>query len=309
MDNRTSLFTATFLTVVAAAAGSTLSLSACSSDPAAAVASDAGADTGPADAPVDAGPDSISSAPAVGSIAIFSSAFSDNQNANIVFDSNPHASAACVETVSGSCRINQCTLDDAGAAQPPIVTEYASAGTVSFAGGTPAASFMATPNPDGSYGNPMFTPKGGQPFKGGETATLMASGDKVPAFTQTLTYPLLFILSQPGIGDGGSPTIMVSRAQDFTFAWSRGTADADVIVQGFQSDPGTSVSLSCKFASADGTGTIPQAILMKMDAATKLTLYSAGKTTTQAGAYAVTTYLAGELLSPSKTQAVSFLLQ
>jgi len=215
----------------------------------------------------------------------------------------------CTVTVVGDCKISECTLGDGGAIEPPLVGAYASAGTITFRGGNPETSFTADPKADGSYDAPHFT-SNGRAFAGGESATLSATGGAVPAFTQALTYPLLFILEQPAIADGGSGTLTVPRTQDFTFAWSRGTADADVVLQGSSgASPATSVSLLCRFAAATGSATLPRSLLTRMNAGTTILVFSAGKVTTQAGPYTVTTYLAGEMLTPSKTAAVSLLLQ
>ncbi len=288
-----------------------LTLAACGGDDTSApTGSDGGGeaaatDAAKGDAAGDAGTDAAPSGP-TGSIAIFSSAFKQNATVNVSFTPNAQNDPLCTVTVSGACRVLECPVVDGGIQQTPPTR--AGAGTVAFDGGT--MSFAAVPTVDGLYASPQITFTGATaPFAGGETATLTASGGDVPAFSQTLTYPILFLLQQPAIPDGGNEKVLVPRNADFTFTWSRGTANADLVVQGSSTTATMFAGLSCTFPSAAGTGTVPQALLSKLSAATDLRLFSAGKAVTQAGDYTVTSYLAGEVLTPSKGAAVSFSLQ
>lgn len=263
------------------------------------------------EARTDGGGDAAASDLGAGAISIFASAFNEGMSANFAFRARDEAQdPRCGVTKSGACTLTECTDFDGSTNRAHAVN----AGTIVFEGGYPKISFTVSPNADGSYSpNEVLYDRDidaglRRPFIGGEPATLTASGGTVPAFSHSLRYPLLFILDDPAVPEGTSD-VSVSRAKDFSFAWSRGSADADLIVHGANDASGKQTYLSCEFPSAPGNATIPQSMLTKLSPQTTLILLSAARATSQAGDFKVRTYLAGEVINPSKKNPIRLIVQ
>lgn len=253
----------------------------------------------------DAAADADAPAPKTGSVAVLASAFGNGMTANIGFIAAPATDPACTTTTRGACTLTDCAVSDAA---PPAPT-YASAGTVTFSGGSPSVTMSATPDAEGRY-TPASKDYGGvRPFRGGEAAMVTATGGEVPAFSKAMTYPLLLVLDKPNAPD--ATPVSVARSSDLELAWSRGTSDVELFMTAIDigRNDGRRAVLTCRFPSASGAATVPATLLAGLREGATVSLFTAAKQDLTAGDFAVTLLLGGEVLTPSKSAPVSFVLR
>lgn len=95
-------------------------------------------------------------------------------------------------------------------------------------------------------------------YEGGETVTISATGDTVPAFTTELLAPSHVDITLP-IQPADDAPLPLDRTADLVLTWDDGGFGELVVLLG---DPTTSIT--CKFPTAAGTATIPSAALQKL---------------------------------------------
>jgi len=242
-----------------------------------------------------------------GEIVFYAPHFSAGGTYYASFDDPGHPAApssySCTSTTDGPCGVSECTPIDAGSDSSTV--KKPQAGTISVSSGDAGLSETLVPDANGSYAakSPMRTK-----LLGDELLDFSATGGEVPAFHETVQYPLVFLLNEPALPDGGA--LMVSRAQDLKLVWARGIADGTFLVQASSGNlSATTASLHCSVAADAGTLTIPAAALSKIGALTPLLLITMRNHTFQAGAYSVTIRVASEVATPDKRAAASITLQ
>jgi hypothetical protein len=157
----------------------------------------------------------------------------------------------CSEQVSGACTLYRC-MPRPGAGGAPAPT----AGVIRITGTT--APLALTPAPDGFYEVMVLQ---SSLWMGGETITASAAGDRVPAFSDTLTTPGRITLTAPAVPAGD---YRIDRGRDLALTWSGGAAEEVIVTIGLNtSDP---FELECTFPAAGGAGTIPAAGLSLLPA-------------------------------------------
>jgi hypothetical protein len=163
----------------------------------------------------------------------------------------------CDRVVDGACSSTTCPTPDVSGIYP------VGAGQVIASDGTSMIS--AEDQPDGSY---LSTSASGALFPPGTTLTATAEGGDASAFSADVTMPASVTVTDPA-----SPTgVVIDRTMPRSFSWTPGTGDVYVYLSQGNLAPvyplvvGTTVR--CVFPSADGTGTIPAAILGTMAAGT-----------------------------------------
>jgi hypothetical protein len=132
---------------------------------------------------------------------------------------------------------------------------------------------------------------------GQESATVTAAGADVPAFTHTMSVPLLLLLTEPALAEGET-VVTVPRNEDLVLRWDRGVEGLDVQVQ----SAGGVARLYCNAPSEDGTLTVERAALGPLDPGTELLLLGAASERVTAGDYTVTLSTAGSVMSPDRTR-------
>ncbi len=197
----------------------------------------------------------------------------------------------CTKSTAGACVLFSC----AGEGASPT---WLSAGTITVTGG--AFPFAMTPS-SGGYGaaGEML----GALWSGGETLTVAAPGDVVPAFSTTILAPTSKIaLTEPqpsSFDDSGIPSVDVSRLSDFVVQWTGAqSGQVDVGLSGYAAgDGGAQVPalLECLFDGPSGSGTVPSALLQQVPPGPGWTLRidPIGESFVDAGSYAVLTELVG----------------
>lgn len=183
------------------------------------------------------------------------------------FSTAPDGSpGAFTEATVGPCVVRRyTTLPVKGA---PIKQ---SAGTITIDGGVHTLSL----SPDGNGKYAELDSSTEDLFSGGETITIKAAGDVVPAFSFSMIAPSGVDLTQPAEPPNKGP-LPVDRTADLTFSWSGG-GSGDVIA--VLTDP-SATRVTCTFASAPGKGTIPKAALASL-AANGLGTFAIQAATTQ----------------------------
>jgi hypothetical protein len=138
---------------------------------------------------------------------------------------------------------------------------------------------------------------------GEEEVTVTAAGGEVPAFTHTMTYPLLMLLTRPAFDDVQTEYV-ASSAEDLVLEWDRGTPSHDL---GIQTVGGTA-SLFCSFPGEDGTGTIPSELLARLAPGAELVLLGVQSEVLTAGEYDVTVSSAGAVVTPDRLRRAKIVL-
>jgi hypothetical protein len=179
------------------------------------------------------------------------------------------------------------------------------AGTISFSSPDVMAMGSITPDTMGHY--PSQSPMGVH-FSGDEMVAFTGQGDAVPAFNETVTYPLLLLMSAPAMPAGMGPA-MVPRTRDLVMTWTRGQPDIVLRIHSLKIMGNTLRTFDCIVPSAPGTFSIPRAALQALGAAAELSVDTFRRHTFQDGAYQVDIYVGGNVLTPDKTKAVSIVLQ
>jgi hypothetical protein len=164
----------------------------------------------------------------------------------------PDELGTCVTTTAGACTLWTCEL----ATQPSTFT-YRSAGTLTVTGGVVDVSMEKGGD---FYG---FNDPAEVLFVGGESLTVAASGDEVPAFSTALVAPELFELLSPELLDG----TVVSRAQDFGVTWEQGLSHGTVAVSlsgTYEPADLLSAYIECTAPASDGALVVPSSLLLEL---------------------------------------------
>jgi hypothetical protein len=220
------------------------------------------------------------------------------------------AASSCTTTAHGACAVTVCPpIGDAGAGAgtPPSTEPHPHAGAITVESSAVSYSETLQPDADGLYPTVSLL----QPvFRGGESVAIRAAGGDVPAFEETVTYPLLLLMTAPAVPQT-STFASAPRTQDLTLAWTRGAADLWVQVQGASRDPatGSTTSLYCSIPSESGSATIPSAALSSLATGTSVSFLTVKVAGLTAGSYAVNIVIGAEVLTPDKTKAVQIKLE
>lgn len=156
------------------------------------------------------------------------------------------------------------------------------AGPIAITGGAKTITLM----PDAGH---LYLPyaDGAPLWRGGETITIRAGGDAVPAFAGSAVASSSVDFTQPPLPPGGAP-LAVDHKKDLAVAWSGGKSGNVRVVFDVSA---ASVTLACTFPSSAGSGTIPSSALAQLPTAAPciLTLGGGGLFTdyTSAGNYSV----------------------
>ncbi|RLB53072.1 MAG: hypothetical protein DRJ42_12930 [Deltaproteobacteria bacterium] len=184
-----------------------------------------------------------------------------------------HTMSAVFTTVGTS---DVCTVTDLS---PCIMTECLFAPPPSTDGGTPDAGMVDAGTPSfpsagmitttGGMVDVSVTPAAnglypttngvGLVFDGGETLTMTAAGEGIPAFNGNVPAPYSVTVSEPTFM---SPPLSIDRGADLTVTWTSVETEPGIVAvvltgSGAFMVTGTrSVTLACTFPGADGTGSI-----------------------------------------------------
>lgn len=223
---------------------------------------------------------------------------------------NPDPSEpSCTYSTDGHCSLWLCPPStNGGGAVPPASdpVTFPSAGIIDLMATDPtdpSVLIQATLMPDtqGRYANAQLN----QSFTGLENVTLNAQGGEVPAFTHSLDYPLLLLLTNPGLNeiDAGHETLDVSRSQDTVLTWDRGQEGLSLVVQGNTSGG----QLNCSFPSEAGAGTLPSSLISQYPGE-ELIFTSVTASTAQAGDYEISVLTAGDVVTPERDAGIKGVL-
>jgi len=217
--------------------------------------------------------------------------------ANARFDrGDTQSTSVCTTQTFGPCTIYTCE-EDTDPPDPMPVT-FPTAGVITIESDMGEFSATLEPNSSGAYtGLPVMGA-----LQGEETVTVTAVGDEVPAFTHTVSFPLVLLLTSPVLATGES-TITASRTEDLVLTWDRGIDGLSFAVQ---STGGT--SFFCSVASTDGTMTIPAAALAALPANTGLLPIGSGVDHVMAGDYDVSVTHANGVMTPDRMQRVQVMV-
>lgn len=168
-------------------------------------------------------------------------------------------------TTVGDCTATQIPVDPNAVA--PKGRSGLNAGAITLAGtGTPANAKLVY-GPVANTGFMNYSRAMGKTaiYAGGDTFTLSsAGGPDLPSFgPQTLVTPSDIVLTAPVCG-GTCPDL--NRTMDLPVTWTGGGAGKVVVT--FETIATTqAVLLQCKFPASGGSGTVPAALLAKLDKA------------------------------------------
>lgn len=169
----------------------------------------------------------------------------------------------CVITDLDPCILTECTrtppaVGDAGIADGGLpdagTPSFPSAGMITTTGGLIDVS--VTPGADGLY---PVTGGVGPVFGGGESLTMTALGEGIPAFSGNVVAPGSISLTAPSLM---TTPLSIERSADLTFTWTAGPTDPGLVIallSGSETDgAGVSrdVALSCAFGGSGTSGTI-----------------------------------------------------
>lgn len=178
------------------------------------------------------------------------------------------AGSAPTQTTMGACIATVIPTPPSSEAGTPMAVAGLNAGTLTITGtGMPASTMLAYGPVASQQGVPGYTAASGSTalFTGGDTMTVSgAGGADLPAFAaQSLVTPTQVAVTAPAC-TGTCPDL--DRTQDLTVAWTG--AGAGKVVVTFETISDTqAVLLQCKFDATAGTGTVPAALLGKLDKA------------------------------------------
>jgi hypothetical protein len=208
----------------------------------------------------------------------------------------------CQRTAMGACFVTDCrVMTDPPEPEPPLPEPLPTptAGVITIRS---TGDFTADLTPDGKS---VYVTSGVMGnLLGEESVTVTAAGADVPAFTHTMTYPLLMLLTQPEFDDVQTEYV-ASRAEDLVLTWDRGTPSLRLGVQTL----GSTASLGCAFAGEDGTGTIPSELLAILDQGTELLLLGVQTEVVTAGEYDVNVSAAGSVMTPDRMRRAKIVLE
>ncbi|HWZ90922.1 MAG TPA: hypothetical protein VNW92_18805 [Polyangiaceae bacterium] len=209
------------------------------------------------------------SAPKAGYIGVVSQATATatvfNNFVSAGFNDGPGSTfpKGCERQVVGKCGVVLCDFTNGGD-QLPAPGAAVSAGTITIGGTAPTFS-VAYDAGTQLYGTTPAVPKDRLLFAGGETITFAAAGADVPAFSASLVAPAPLTVTSPALPSGG---FSLDTSKDLVFEWT-GTSTGlltfnvrTVTVNGATAVASTFVS--CQFETSALTGTIPTALLQKL---------------------------------------------
>ena len=170
------------------------------------------------------------------------------------YDQTPVPLTKTEETV-GPCTVE--VVDFGG--QDGGFPQYASAGTITFSGGSEVISLTHGP---GGYGS--FSTGDAALFTGGEMLVIAGSGGSdVPAFQASLTAPAHVTVDAPVYFAGQK--LEPDKDSDLAFEWSGASAgEIEVTLAGPQQLPEPQTVVRCYFDAAAGAGAVPAAALGKV---------------------------------------------
>ncbi len=169
----------------------------------------------------------------------------------------------CRREVTGACSVLQCNFTDGGA-ETPAPGAPQSAGTVTIDGTTPAFVF------DYDAASGRYLPSPAVPadrllFAGGDMLTFAASGDTVPAFSDSLVAPAPLVVTAPSLAGG---VLSIDTSRDFLFTWEGASAgQLSFNVRSATSASGMvfeSTFVSCQFSASALSGAIPSTLLRRL---------------------------------------------
>jgi hypothetical protein len=208
------------------------------------------ADSAPA--PTKAGAIIVSSQPTV-----MANVYSNGVSAGFFDGPGSTLGSNCQLQVMGDCWVLLCDLTDGGQQTPTGAAE--SAGTITIGGTAPEFSLAFDPSTM-KYAAAPPVPTDRPIFAGGETITFSASGAGVVAFSDRLVAPAPLVVTSPVLT---SNALSVDASKDLIFGWSGSSAG----MLHFNLRTATIVAsslVSCQFEASALTGTIPAAMLQKL---------------------------------------------
>jgi hypothetical protein len=135
-------------------------------------------------------------------------------------------------------------------------------------------------------------------FAAGDTLTVSAPGDLVPAFSATVTAPAQPTVTSPPVA--GGMQLMWTRSSDLPLTWSggaAGTLQVALIASGQAMVPPSGIN--CTFAASDGTGAIPGAALQLLPTGPAAVYVTVGsQSVVAAGSWSVTVSASTAPLAP-----------
>jgi hypothetical protein len=214
------------------------------------------------------------------------------------------AAGPCTTTSFGSCSLTSCDPNPIDPPEPepepePDPRPAPNAGDISI---RTTGTFTVDLVPDG-IGIYVPTAQDGL-LLGQESATITAAGSDVPAFSHTMTVPLLLLLTEPALAEDQT-FVTVPRNADLVLRWDRGVEALNVQVQSV----GGVARLYCNAPSEDGTLTVERAALGALDSGTELLLLGAASEEVTAWDYTVTISAAGSVMSPDRTRRPVIVLE
>jgi hypothetical protein len=134
------------------------------------------------------------------------------------------------------------------------------------------------------YGGTLYQYTSSSPgFNAGQTVTVTASGDVVPAFGPvSVGAPDLAVLVQPPVTTDGGIT-NISTVSDLPVQWTGGQPGATMLLEAFGNTNPNTYTI-CTWNGADGKGIVPAAALKPFSGTTGAFYY---------GQYNVTSFSAG----------------
>ena len=197
--------------------------------------------------------------------------------------------SVCSSTTSGPCVLSDCTASGVDAGAPDGLSDPA--GTITFKGGALPAGYGTTYADQGIYVY-KETPVTGAPWNLGDPITVTATGEWVPRFTATVPAPALTAsVAAPALvadagSDAGAPS--VDRTQPYLVSWTGASGGKIDFVLNSGGTTLHTVSATCTFDAAAGSGTVPAGVMAKMVAGPgDSLLYLASDTTVVSGQYTV----------------------
>jgi hypothetical protein len=153
----------------------------------------------------------------------------------------------CPEQPFGDCVFVSCTPR-----RPADPLPAPAAGVISIAGGSAPVSL--SPGADGTYD---IVTQSTSLWSGGETLTVSAPGDDVPAFDGQVDAPVRITVTSPATN---AADWSLARDADLTVTWTGGTTGEVVVLFGTMAtdDPN---EVECRFQANAGQGIVPAAAL------------------------------------------------
>ena len=209
---------------------------------------------------------------------------------------------ACEHTAMGSCSVTDCQEPAEPPEQEPTEldpTPAPDAGAIQLRS---TGDFTADLTAEGN--GVYITSTASGTLLGGETVTITAAGGAVPAFTHTMEYPLVMLLTAPAFDDTQTE-LVVSHSEDLELTWERGFEGLTLQVQSQSTGP----LLVCSFPSEAGAGTIQSELLSLLDPGTGLLLLGVESDVVNAGDVEVTISSTGAVMTPDRTRRAALVIE